>query len=222
MITSNVIHRVFRLKYREQTGTSFIINVDDNQYFVTAKHVVQVEENDDILHSLSVGEEVEIFRDNSWHPIPVTVVAHSEISDVSIFKIKQNIPAHPMPATTDGIFYGQDVYFLGFPYGLSSVVGEINRHFPLPLVKKGILSSMFNVELGGMFFVDGHNNPGFSGGPVIFTDQKTKEQKVAGIIHGYQPEFKNIAGRLTPIENTNSSIIIAYSISNAIDLIEAL
>jgi hypothetical protein len=35
----------------------------------------------------------------------------------------------------------------------------MNRNFPLPFVKKALLSAMAN----GYYYLDGHNNPGFSG-----------------------------------------------------------
>jgi hypothetical protein len=222
MIPNNVIQRVFQLKYREQAGTCFTIEHGGQQYFVTAKHVVQTkDEQGNVTNSLQAGDQVEILREGNWLGLDVFDTGYSEQSDISIFRAQQNFPAHPMPATTKGIVYGQDLYFLGFPYGLSSVVGEVNRNFPLPFVKKGILSSMFNAGQGGMFFIDGHNNPGFSGGPVVFKHQADNQFKVAGVVHGYQPEFQNIDGQLTPIENTNSNIIIAYSIANAIELIQA-
>ena len=40
MITSNFIHRIFRIKCGEFMGTGFTIDVDGKQYVVTAKHVV--------------------------------------------------------------------------------------------------------------------------------------------------------------------------------------
>ena len=60
----------------------------------------------------------------------------------------------------------QDVYFLGFPYDLTNDGGTINRNFPIPLIKKGILSAIQVGEVKTLL-LDGHNNPGFSGGPVV-------------------------------------------------------
>jgi hypothetical protein len=40
MITSNVIQRVFHLKFGTGTGTCFAIDFEGRQYLVTAKHVV--------------------------------------------------------------------------------------------------------------------------------------------------------------------------------------
>ncbi len=40
MIKNNVIHRVFYLRYEDNAGTCFTIDIDGRQYFVTARHVV--------------------------------------------------------------------------------------------------------------------------------------------------------------------------------------
>ncbi len=220
MITSNVIQRVFRLKYKASAGTCFSIDVEGKQYLVTARHVLQIKDTDGkVIDEFKTGEAVELLQDNKWISQLGTLVGHSDTADVSVFTIPTNIPAHPLPATMEGFTYGQELYFLGFPYGLKSDVGTLNRNFPLPFVKKGILSAMFFNDPGKFFFIDGHNNPGFSGGPVVFKEVNTNEFKVAGIIHGYQPEYEEKGGNLVPIQNTNSGIIKAYSINNAIDII---
>jgi len=223
MITNNVIQRVFRLRYRGQTGTGFLIDIEGQQYFVTAKHVLHATDaQGQLIDPLQAGSNIDIFRDNAWLPLPVVSVAHSADSDVSIFTLRIQIPAHPLPANMSGLVYGQDVFFLGFPYGLSFDVGEVNRNFPMPLVKKGIVSAMFFTEPGQRFFVDGHNNPGFSGGPVVFKVPGENDFKIAGVISGYAPEHRVVNGALEPIENTNSGIITAYSINNAQRLIEEI
>ena len=63
--------------------------------------------------------------------------------------------------------YGQDVYFLGFPYGLHGDMSALSNDLPFPFVKKGIIS-LFHNDGVNRIYLDGHNNPGFSGGPVVF------------------------------------------------------
>jgi|SRR3989344_1777776 len=220
MITINVIQRVFRLKYKANAGTCFSIDVNGKQYLVTARHVLQIKDaNGKVTEEFKTAETVELLQDNKWISQLGTLIGHSDIADISVFTIPTNIPAHPLPATMQGFAYGQELYFLGFPYGLKSDIGTLNRNFPLPFVKKGILSAMFFNEPGKFFFIDGHNNPGFSGGPVVFKKPNTNEFQVAGVIQGYQPEYEEKSGSLVPIQNTNSGIIKAYSINNAIDII---
>jgi len=218
MITANVISRTFHLKFADSTATCFTIDLDNKQYFITAKHVI---------NSLRTGSEIELYYNGRWEKLPVSLIGHSSNSDVSVFALDFALPAHPLPAIMDGMAYGQDVYFLGFPYGLKSEMGHLNRDFPMPLVKKGIVSAMFfnNANEGKFFYIDGHNNPGFSGGPVVFSQlgNHRLEYKVGGIISGYRYDLENavVGGQKLDIQyKTNTGIIIAYSIENAIEIIK--
>ncbi len=58
----------------------------------------------------------------------------------------------------------QDAFFLGYPFGMGTYIHEVQAW---AFVKKGIISSFG--KLGGVrrIFLDGMNNPGFSGGPVV-------------------------------------------------------
>lgn len=220
MITSNILGRVFHIKFGESVATCFTIDVEDRQYFVTAKHVVE---------ELKKEDRVEIWHQKIWKLLPTKLVGHHETADVSVFSSDTLIPAYPAPATTQGMYLGQDVYFLGFPLGLKSEVGEINRFFPLPLIKKGCLSTL-PLPAGDQgepqyFFVDGYNNRGFSGGPVIFTRPGESEQNICGIIHGYMFEEEGVKEIITDHNSRqvvclNAGIMKVYSIQNALDLIE--
>ena len=125
-----------------------------------------------------------------------------------------------MEATHKGLTYGQDVYFLGFPYGYLGRYHFGPQGYPLPFVKKATLS-LFD---GKTFLLDGHNNPGFSGGPVVFTEPFKHNYKVAAVVSGYraveEPVFADgVASGLTYSYNTG--IIIAHAIDWALDLIHA-
>ena len=84
------------------------------------------------------------------------------------------------------MIYGQDAYFLGFPYGLKSEYEDFNNNFPVPFVKKAIVSSLDTDKDCNrqIIFLDGHNNPGFSGGPVVFTELRKNVYKVVSVISG--------------------------------------
>lgn len=213
MITANVFSRIFHIKYGKGAGTCFTVDVDGKQYFVTAKHVIE---------DLKDNDEIELFHNSKWTKIKVKLTGHSGVSDVSVFSIDLYIHGLPLQADMGGISYGQDLYFLGFPFGLKSNVGALNREFPLPLVKKGILSAIFFDQPGKPFLIDGHNNPGFSGAPVVFKETNSNDFKIAGIISSYRYELENtyLNDSPTPIQiKTNTGIIIAYAITNAKELI---
>ena len=132
MVTINVIQRVFHLKYGKGTGTCFTLDYDGKQYFVTAKHVVS---------GLKDKDTVEIYFNGDWTKIGVEVIGLHQTADVSVFATDILIRGHKMEPSTKGMQYGQDTYFLGFPYRLQDEKsGKINRNFPIPLVKKATLS----------------------------------------------------------------------------------
>ena len=216
MITSNVIHRVFHLKYGKGTGTCFAIDYEGKQYLVTAKHVIA---------ELKDNDTVEIYNKSKWATAQVKVIGHHKTADVSVFSIDTLLGVHKMEPNSDGIIYGQDTYFLGFPYRLQDEKGsQINRNFPIPLVKKATLSCITSDDTGKYFLLDGINNPGFSGGPVVFKEPNKQDFKVAAIISGYrfseEPTYHK--NQETPISvRANTGIIIAYTIENAIGLIKA-
>lgn len=218
MITTNVYSRTFRIKYADSYGTCFTIDVGDKQYLITAKHIVE---------GILPSDTVEIFHNNHWHTMLVTLVGEApNQADITVLAPSVRLsPALSLPATNDGIVYAQDVYFLGFPYNLFAEVGEINRDFPAPFVKKAILSSMSKSHNGVQtLFLDGHNNPGFSGGPIVWSKAGENNYSVAGIISGYRYENEPVYVGEEPTTlayRYNTGIIIAHSIEHATELIEA-
>jgi len=120
--------------------------------------------------------------------------------------------------------YGQDVFFLGFPFGLASDSRDLNGGFPFPLVKKATLSAI-NFGPNAVMLLDGLNNPGFSGGPVVYTKPGSArlDYSVAGVISGYRFNRLSVdhGSDSTPLTvNENTGIIIAYSINHAVRIIE--
>ena len=48
----------------------------------------------------------------------------------------------PLPASSEGLTYGQEAYFLGFPYGIGDNFLRETCH-PLPFVKRLTVSTLF-------------------------------------------------------------------------------
>ena len=217
MITSNVIQRTFQLRCGEDLGTCFTIDVDDKQYLCTAKHCL-----DNFR-----GNSIELFHEEQWKTLEVELVGFgSNDTDICVLSTKiQLSPSYRLPPTMDGIALGQDAYFLGFPYGIQIEVGDINQHFPLPLVKRATVSAIQRFQEQTIMFLDGHNNPGFSGGPIVFTkpgDVKN-ELSVAAIISGYRFEPSPVLDdkdKETSLKvHTNTGIVFSYAIKHALDAI---
>ena len=229
IVTSNIISRTFQIKIG--AATAFTIDVDGKQYLCTAKHCVPAAGSDNFQH-------VEIFHNKRWKQLNVKLVGFgSADTDICVLAPEERLsPPLTLIPMADGISYSQDVYFLGFPYGLRAETG-INNGFPLPLVKRGIVSAILNEVNGSekqlILLLDGHNNIGFSGAPVIFTkgNNLKNDLQVAAIISGYKQEYAPVfAGREKDVISieignggrkqirvpTNTGIIISYGISHAI------
>ena len=211
MITSNVIHRVFRIRLGDAEGTAFSIDVDQRQYLVTARHIAQV-----IQGAAKVG----LFGNGVRGDYGAQLVGHaSGDTDVSVLSPDKELtpPALRLPATSAGLVYGQDVFFLGFPYGYVGkyVIGP--EGFPLPFVKKAVVSLFDDTK----YLLDGHNNPGFSGGPIVFHEAGTMVYKVAAVVSGFQATAEPVyAGdRRTPLTYSyNTGIIVAHRIRGRVRL----
>ncbi len=74
-----------------------------------------------------------------------------------------------------------------------------------------------------IFYVDGYNNPGFSGGPIVFLDLKEKKLKVAAVVSGYRNQLADIyeKDKATALKAvTNSGLLLGYTIDCAVDAIK--
>lgn len=222
MLTANVIHRVFHFQYKMSQGTCFTMDVNNKQYLITAKHCVP---------AISKSDRIQILYQKKWQYLDVVLLGESEGSiDIAVFRPTiQLSPSFPMEPSLKDIIYGQDVYFVGFPYSLGGNGGKINRDFPLPLVKKAIISMIPSGEdEPDILYLDGHNNPGFSGAPVVFCTpyqppSVNNPYKVAGVIIGnktvYEPVYDESQKRTHLTHKYNTGIIMAHSINYALDII---
>jgi len=217
MVTTNVIYRVFHISVSGSKGTCFTIDVDRRQYLVTSRHLVERFEG---------SGRIRIYHEKQWKDLDVDLVGHctGEV-DVSVLAAKLQLsPPFELEPTSAGLAYGQEVYFLGFPYGMAEHVGDLNRDFPMPFIKKAIVSCiLFKDNDVQVVLLDGHNNPGFSGAPVVFAEPNRRNYKVASVICGFrateEPIFED--GRATPfVYKSNTGIVVSYGIKHAVDLIK--
>jgi len=218
MVAMNALKRTFWLKDGNNIGTGFVIDVDDKQYLVTAAHVCS--------QAVKSGH-LEIWHQNVWKNVPIRVAVYgdpnSDDQDVAALVLHKRIIAKDSPIVADGkgVYLGQTVYFLGFPYGLSSAI-EQKDGYPLPLIKAAVLSgnARGNKEY---FLLDGMNNKGFSGGPVVFAhDNNMNDFRIMGVVRGYRSEELSISagGQPTPLAAlANSGIMICATIETVVDMI---
>jgi hypothetical protein len=189
-VTRNVLERVLNVRVNagtihEGTATAFTIDVDGREYLMTAKHVVQ---------GLKDEDKIDVYMNNGWASLTVKILRCDDPIDIAVL-----IPPHQLTVNFDLLadrkfFFGQDAYFLGFPYGLKSFAGGgANGPYPIAIIKRGAISGTLILDLAKkaeMILLDGYNNPGFSGGPIVYRDlnQGDVVMKVVGVVSGFKPE----------------------------------
>lgn len=217
MIPAEVWQRVVRVDCGAGFGTGFTLDHEGEHYLVTARHVV------------ASGAAVKVLVGGKAVSVELTALAVPvQDADVAVFRLDRPItpPNLPLAADMEGMIFGQDAYFLGFPWGITFDLGDGY----LPLVKRCAISA-FNQKLKGreILLLDGWNNPGFSGGPVVFrpyTAAGVREpMRIAGIVTAYrnEPGQVTVGGRVVPNAEVmlNSGIIIAEQIARATEAIKA-
>ena len=227
VITANVVHRTFHILWDGHSGTGFTIDHGNKQYLVTARHVIR---------GIESGDAIKIFHDKKWKDLVVNVVGIGEgKADVAVLACSVRLsPSLPLFASAKDIVYGQEVSFLGYPFGWDAGGEEINRGVPLPFVKAGVLSAMESGDVSRLF-LDAHGNKGFSGGPVVFVPhgQPGGELRVAGVVSFYPtPQLLPVvdrrgstvmdsAGNPVAYVKENPGIVVAIDIKHALELIDA-
>ena len=222
-VTTNVLLRVFPLRIGSEGGTAFTIEIDQKQYIVTAKHIL-------------VGDmppEIDIQLDE-WITVPVDLVGMgSDEQDVLVLATDRKISeVFAFDEGTEGLMLGQEVRFLGyFPRVQTSPLPGYKKR-GAPLVMSGIVSGFhFEADAGGSpsLWIDGHNNRGFSGGPVVFQpaqapSRKECRWKIAGVISGYvnaPVEVRTISGKnTTAVAISNAGLLRAIPIRIVKELID--
>jgi len=218
MVPASVLQRTFLIKYDEHMGTCFTFDLDNRQYLITAKHVIQ---------DISTCDTIHVMHNKNWLALPCKLVGHAVgKTDITVLALDRRLsPTHALSFSDPGFYLSQEAYFLGFPYGLRMDIGLENNFYPVPLVKKCIISGFFTDEQGVKhIYLDGHNNPGFSGGPVVYSDPGRKEMKVAAVISGFRFEDAPIfvGDEKTPLSyRDNTGIIVSYDFRHAIEAIQA-
>ena len=185
-LTTNVYDRVLMVRIGTTYGTAFALDVDGRQYIVTAKHVVA-----------ELGTEGTLLIDKSdmWVPVPVKVFRCDDPVDIAVLvPPRQLTVTYPLEATMQGVRYGQDMYFAGFPYGLHTNAPALNGGYPVAFVKKAVMSGEISEAGASEILLEGYNNPGFSGGPLVYRDldRTASVYKVAGVIKGFRADIAPI------------------------------
>ncbi len=186
-ITADILRQTFIIKTDTLQGTCFLIEVGNQEYLLTAKHLFKTKLQN------GVTTNIQIYQENKNRNLKVQYLTHEDITcDIALLKLFDSVKVMKPFSIEGQVTLGQDVYFLGFPkfnnldFYTSSNIGI------LPLVKSGIISGWINTGIYNLYFLDGHNNPGFSGGPALCIDKTTGAPVIFGVISGYFIENKQV------------------------------
>jgi hypothetical protein len=107
-----------------------------------------------------------------------------------------------MDAAPDSPVFGQDVYFVGFPFGQATEFSgsTIEITFPLGYVKRALISAMKVTGTGEnanvRLILDGQNIGGFSGSPIVYRPGGgNADPVVVAVMSSYANEYGPV---LTP------------------------
>ncbi len=220
-IPFGILNRVFPFAYGEHKGSCFIIDTGGRQYIVTARHLVP---------NISAHDTVRLLINEVWRDVEIIPIfpENKKTDIVALAGNKLVVPKMDILLGNGGMYVGQDVYFLGFPFGLATQFNKpsLGR---FAFIKKAVLSAVDAREgSGNILYLDGHNNPGFSGGPVIFANYAQNERlQIAGVISGYKNQPTKVVSALVEDSDSetndskrkvvyyileNTGIVVAYHI----------
>ena len=225
IVTGNAFCRTFRILVGTNSGTAFVIDVEKGRFLVTAKHLF---ENVGYPKQANIG----IQHENKWEKNLADIYYHVDNNiDVAVIKTDyfDGKTFGKIEYGCKGMMLSQDVFMLGFPYGLSTNQFNVNGGYPIPIVKKGIFSGTIKKGNIRQHLIDWDNNHGFSGGPVIFrqyTPHGCSEERIAGVIHGYEThkiKVYNADGTDSGMYTVeNSGIGIMYEMKYVLEVIESI
>jgi hypothetical protein len=208
----SILTSTFNIFTDTSSGTCFTVTENNIEYVVTAKHLFKRKTQ----HADSVTVKINVNKiETSYKAI---VYFHPNASvDLAVLKLNKKIAQDKSLPIKDGPHYlGQECLFLGYP--LFSLGSETQTD-KVPFVKKAIISAFYQDKGIDYLLLDGHNNPGFSGGPVITTNDKFEDQFIAGVVSGFinerksmqiRPDRRNDSLQYSLTISENSGIIIAY------------
>ena len=232
-IQPEILNRVFKLVYGDPykqffgSGTAFTMECNDSQFLVTARHIFEQSAewtypNEGTIWLLTDNGKYTLYEVDIKYPADAKV-------DIAVMRLKTHqyvSKVYPNLNTSEGLRFGQDVFFLGFPYDydkLSMSFPESKR--PVPFIRKACFAGRFKDGHSCMFF-DGYNNPGFSGGPVCYksTDTPDGTMSIAAVISSYRQEkefmFDENDQPTGSYVESNTGIIFAYDIKEAVQVAE--
>jgi hypothetical protein len=200
--TNNILFKTRMIRLKAEHGTMFSIQVDDREYWLTAKHILtgvrsgpsgEVKEKSIALDVLDpVGDAI------AWQTFQFAVIDPGKDIDIVVLVPTTKLQGFDIPslkASSGGVGMGQECSFLGYPFANAwTATFQNSMQYKMPFIKSCHISGIIKVAGADVLVLDGINNAGFSGGPVLYLTGA--DQVVLGVIAGYKAE----AGEVHPIQ----------------------
>lgn len=218
LVPSEAYERVLEIETDTRKGAAFTLTQGDVQYLVTAKHLF-----DDGASPVVLVANRHILK-QFGHPLPLRFefLPVPEQADIAVTRLSNPITADlDLIPSTGGMIWSQTVWFLGFPHGLALETKMDDAPSRIAFVKRAVVSGAEELDGVRRLYLDGHNNSGFSGGPVIGFNSETDATHVYGVVASYFPEEQPVFVGPKQEANVlaNAGIVIATEISHVMDAI---
>lgn len=219
-VPGEILNRTLFIKAGNEAGTAFGIDYQGKLYLVTARHV--------IAGLPTSNATIQVWQNEQWKDYKTvkTLFPASSNVDIAVFETdeKVSVPYQIQPLGDSGsATMGQQVWFLGYFFGISSHFGDGKR---APFMKRGTLSAIDATDRDAIvIYLDGFNNPGFSGGPVVFWDFSSHTYKILAVVQGYKEDSAKVLVNGQHVDTpllVNTGIVTAYSIQHAMKAIKDL
>lgn len=223
-----ILTRTWFIRVGNEGGTAFVLDRQNKVYLVTARHVV--------TGLPPTDGTIQVWQSNEWrnYPIVRTLFPPSNDVDIAVLETKETIPQpyviQPNEGNSGGPAMGQQVWFLGYPFGLGSQMAKGSKgpldvfSGKIPFIKRGTMSAIDSSDPEAvLLYIDGFNNPGFSGGPIVYWSFSDHKYELLGVVKGYREETAKVQVNGTDVDTNilvNSGILIGYSIKHALEAID--
>ena len=216
MIRHQQFNSTYKIRVGESQGTAFYMPLEKKHFLVTAKH----------LWGKSEDSQAEILLDEEWVTLPGAVTPHADSRiDIAAIEVDPGEVGTPQAGNTKfgstNLIISAEVFFLGYPYGLGSETTLMR--WPSAMVKGAIVAGSAETNDGFHlgFYLDGHNNPGFSGGPCVWQRNDGVAQ-VFGVVSSYLPQRETLYdkdGKARMVLFENSGLFQCHDLSHMITLL---
>jgi hypothetical protein len=225
-VPTEILQRTIFIKAGTEAGTAFTVDYAGKMYLVTARHV--------IAGLPAQGAVIQILQENQWkdyHTVRTLYPASNDV-DIAVFETNEKVPTPysvSMVGETGGVTLGQQVWFLGYPFGIGSHfapggVAPFNKGGALPFIKRGTMSAIDGTNPDAVvIYIDGFNNPGFSGGPILYWNFSKRTYEILAVVQGYKEDSAKVLVNGQHLDTqvlVNTGILVGYSIAHAVEAIK--